>query len=182
MRSHLGTGVLLAALATPSLAQTPRPFPGATAPPAPVATAAPAQPQAPAPAQPSPQGQPDANGPTSATVGFSIFPGSTYLASYDAGKGQRYYLFGTTSSYTEVVTFYRAVLKDRGAEVFEDPLTHMFAQRYNEQTMVFPPGVTVKDWSGPSKGYPNPRPGTGPERFPTIVMIVPPPAAVPAAR
>jgi len=40
----------------------------------------------------------------------------------------------------------------------------------------------VKDWSlGGSLGYPNPRPGAQPARFPTIIMIVPPPPVAPAA-
>jgi len=33
--------------------------------------------------------------------------------------------------------------------------------------------VTVKDWTYQSKGYPNPHVGAQPERFATIVMIVP---------
>jgi len=196
MRSRLVSGVLLAALASPSLAQTPRPFPGAMPPPAAAQAPTPARPAAPAPAPstqaPAPNTKPpaplpaqapaDPNGPTTAVVGFSIFPGSQYLASYDAGKGQRYYLYGTTKPYLEVVSFYRTVLMDGGAEVYTQPLTHMFAQRFNEATMVFPPGVTVKDWTYQSKGYPNPRTGAQPERFPTVIMIVPPPPALPAAR
>jgi len=36
--------------------------------------------------------------------------------------------------------------------------------------------VTVKDWTwGGSQGYLNPKRDAQPERFPTIVMIVPPP-------
>ena len=91
--------------------------------------------------------------------------------------GQRYLLYGTRNVYLDVVTFYRDVLKDRGTEVFTAPATHMFQQRFREETMAFPPGVTVKDWTFQSKGYPNPRPGAQPERFPTVIMIVPPPPA-----
>ena len=40
--------------------------------------------------------------------------------------------------------------------------------RFREETMAFPPGVTIKDWtSGGSPGYPNPKPGAQPARFPT---------------
>jgi hypothetical protein len=54
--------------------------------------------------------------------------------------------------------------------------------RYREETMAFPPSVTVKDWtSGGSQGYPNPRLGAQPARFPTVIMIVPPPPASAAA-
>jgi large subunit ribosomal protein L6 len=38
----------------------------------------------------------------------------------------------------------------------------------------FPPGVTIKDFeSDVSKGYPNPKAGVQPERFPTVIQIVP---------
>ena len=49
--------------------------------------------------------------------------------------------------------------------------------------MAFPPGVTVKDWTwGGSQGYPNPKLGAQPARYPTIIMIVPPPPARPRRR
>ena len=45
--------------------------------------------------------------------------------------------------------------------------------RFREETMAFPPSVTVKDYtSGGSAGYPNPRRGTQPEHFPTVLQIV----------
>jgi len=41
----------------------------------------------------------------------------------------------------------------------------------------------VKDWTwGGSLGYPNPKLGAQPARFPTIIMIVPAPPTAPAAR
>jgi hypothetical protein len=111
---------------------------------------------------------------------FPIFPGAQFIGAYDAGMGQRYYLYGVPNAYAEVVTYYRDVLKDRGTEAFAAPPTYMFQQRFREETMAFPPGVTVKDWTYQSKGYPNPKAGAQPERFPTVVMIVPPPPAPPA--
>jgi hypothetical protein len=132
---------------------------------------------------PQPPGPADPNAPSAATVGFPIFPGAQYLAAYDAGKGQRYYLYGTTQPYAELVKWYQTQLRDRGDEVFTEPATHMFAQRFREETMAFPPGVTVKDWtSGGSQGYPNPKPGGMPVRFPVVIMIVPPPPGAAAAR
>ena len=42
----------------------------------------------------------------------------------------------------------------------------------------FPPSVTVKDYTwGGSAGYMHPKLGAQPERFPTVIQIVPPPAA-----
>lgn len=189
MRVALAAVLMAAAAAAPSLAQAPKPFPGAGAPPeapkavAPVQTAPatapkPATPTTQAPA-PTAQQVAGTNGPPSSAVVFPIFPGAQFLGSYDAGMGQRYYLYGVRNAYAEVVTYYRDVLKDRGTEAFAAPPTHMFQQRFREETMAFPPGVTVKDWTYQSKGYPNPKAGAQPERFPTVVMIVPPPPAPP---
>lgn len=121
--------------------------------------------------------------PTAATLGFPIYPSAQFLTSYEAGRGQRFYIFGTTASYADIVTYYKTALKDGGDVVFKEPATHQFnIGRFREETMAFPPGVTVKDWTwGGSQGYPNPKLGGQPARFPTVIMFVPPPAA-PAAR
>ena len=127
---------------------------------------------------PAPPAAPvDPNAPTEASLGFVIYPGAQFIASYDAGRGQRYYIFGAAASFTDLVTFYRTVLKERGDLVFEEPPTHMFeVGRFRDETMAFPPGITIKDYTwGGSKGYPNPRRPANPERFPTIIMIVPSP-------
>jgi hypothetical protein len=40
--------------------------------------------------------------------------------------------------------------------------------------MAFPPGVTIKEYKSEiSEGYPNPKVGGSPPRFPTIIQIVP---------
>ena len=170
-------------------AQTPQPFPrpGTTqAPPAPP-PAAPRTPPPAAPAQQSPAvAAADPTAPGAATLGVAIYPGALFIASYDAGRGQRYYLFGTTASFVDVVGYYRTQLDDRGDLIYKEPGTHMFSGgsigRYREETMAFPPSVTVKDWtSGGSQGYPNPKLGAQPARFPTIIMIVPSPPPAPAA-
>jgi hypothetical protein len=163
-------------------AQTPQPFPrpGTPAPPKPTqptsppATQPPPTSQAPAtrPAQPPPE----AAAPSASEVGFPIYPAAQFLASYDAGRGQRYYIYGATAPFADVVTYYRTQLDERGSLVFNQPPTHMFeVGRFRDESMAFPPGVTVKDWTwGGSAGYLNPKPKGQPERFPTIVMIVPP--------
>ena len=160
---------------------TPQPFPRPAA--QQPARPAPAQGQPPAPSQPAPAqpaparpalGQPE-KAPTEEFLGLPIFRGAQFIASYDAGRGQRYYIFGTAASFVEVVTYYRTILKQKGELVYEVPATHEFdVGRYREETMAFPPGVTVKDYeSEVSKGYPNPKPGGQPERFPTLIQIVP---------
>ena len=104
-----------------------------------------------------------------------LFPGSQFLASYDAGRGQRFYLFGTTGSFVEVVTYYRTLLKQRGEVIMDAPATHEFdLGKFREDTMAFPPSVTVKEFQSQiSQGYPNPRAGGQPARFPTVIQIVP---------
>ena len=159
-------------------AQSPQPFPrpGETRPPAPAAPA-PAPSQGIAKVQPPPAPQ-NPGEPTEATLGLPIYPAAQFIASYNAGRGQRYYLFGTNADFAQVVAFYRTMLKQRGELVYEEPPVHMFdVGRFREETMAFPPGVTVKDytWAG-SAGYLNPKRGVEPARFKTIVQLVPAPA------
>jgi hypothetical protein len=145
----------------------------------------PARPAQPPPPQPPPStaapaptvrtsAAPEA-APTEATLGVPIYPGAQFLTSYDAGRGQRYYIFGSAASFVDLVTYYRSVLKQKGELVYEVPATHEFdVGKYNEDTMAFPPGVTIKDYqSEVSQGYPNPKPGGQPARFPTLIQIVP---------
>jgi hypothetical protein len=119
--------------------------------------------------------------PTEATLGVPIYPNAQFLTSYDAGRGQRFYLFGVVLSFAEAVTYYRTTLKSRGEVLFESPPTHQFEiARFRDDTMAFPPSVTIKDYTwGGSGGYPNPKPGAEPVRFPTIIQIVPAPAGPP---
>jgi hypothetical protein len=115
--------------------------------------------------------------PTEEQLGLPVIPGAQFLRSYDAGRGQRYYLFGTGALLEEVVAYYRTALKQRGDVVFERPATYMFeVGRFRPETMAFPPGVTVKDftWAG-SAGFPNPAPNAQPARFATVIQIVPAP-------
>ena len=159
--------VLLAAAQQPPVPQ-PFPRPGA------------AQPAAPAPAPPAtaPGVRPAPSGPaapTEATLGLPIYPAAQFIGSYDAGRGQRYYIFGSAAPFTDLVADYRTTLKQKGEVVFEAPATYSFeVGRYREETMAFPPGVTIKDFQSPvSEGYPNPKPGGQPARFRSIIQFVP---------
>ena len=108
-------------------------------------------------------------------LGVPIYPGAQFITSYNAGRGQRYYLFGSAASFVDLVTYYRAVLKQKGDLVYDVPATHEFdIGKFNSDTMAFPPGVTIKDFqSDLSQGFPNPKLGGQPARFPTIIQIVP---------
>ena len=165
--------VLAAALQQAPPVPQPFPRPGAPPPSAPAQPARPA-PQPPAPAPAPPAEKPDA-APTEATLGVPIYPGAQFIASYDAGRGQRYFIFGSAATFVDLVTYYRNVLKQKGELVFDVPATHEFdVGKYREETMAFPPGVTIKDFeSTVSQGFPNPKPGAQPARFPTIIQIVP---------
>jgi len=168
--------VLLALVLATALQQqppVPRPFPrpGTTPPPAPAPPAKPAPESAapaPAPAKADPA-------PTDMMLGVPVYPGAQFIASYSAGRGQRYYIFGSAATFVDLVSYYRTVLKQKGELVFEVPATHEFdVGKFREETMAFPPGVTIKDYQSElSQGYPNPKPGGQPARFPSIIQIVP---------
>jgi hypothetical protein len=93
--------------------------------------------------------------------------------------GQRYYLFGSTASFAELMAYYRNALRTRGDVVFEEPPVHIFeVGRFREESMVFPPSVTLKDYTwGGMEGWLDPRPGAQPQRYPTVIQIVPVPPA-----
>jgi hypothetical protein len=167
MRAASAVFVLVLGTAPAASAQT-APRPAAPSP-------APATTQPPRPAT----GPAREAAPTEVTLGVAVFPTAQFLGSYNAGQGQRYYLYGSTASFAELVTYYRGILKDRGELVFDAPATHMFdTGRFREETMAFPPSVTIKDYTwGGKGGYLNPVPGAQPARYPTIIQIVPSPSA-----
>jgi hypothetical protein len=179
--ARLVTGVAVLALPALAAAQTPSPFPR------PGQTRPPAQPSPPQPAQPAPTTVVAA--PPSATagngepsdLGVPIYPGAQFIASYDAGRGQRYYLYGAEADFLQIVNWYKTMLKQKGDLVFEEPPVHMFdIGKYKEETMAFTPSVTVKDytWAG-ALGYINPKRGGTPGRFKTIIQVVPNPPGSP---
>ena len=206
------TAVATAANAQPPVArpQPPPPVPGAKTPatqskpappapppttatkplpPAPPPTAAttPAPPaQTPGAAQTAQPAIPAGRGgaPPESTLNAPIFPSAQFLTAYDAELGQRFYLYGSTRPFAELVTFYRTRLKDKGELVFDAPATHMFeVGKFKESEVAFSPGVTITDyaWQG-SPGYLNPTPGGSPTYFPTVIQIVTPPPALAGRR
>jgi hypothetical protein len=166
----LGGLVVPASVSQQQPVPQPFPRPGSTQPalPPPAPSTRPAPPPTRTPAGP------DA-APSEATLGVPIYPGAQFITSYDAGRGQRYYIFGSAGSFVDLVAYYRTVLKQKGELVYDVPATHEFdVGKYREETMAFPPGVTIKDYqSDISQGYPNPKAGAQPARFPTLIQIVP---------
>ena len=163
----------IALVASATAEQSPQPFPR------PGQSQAPSRPPStPPPPAPSPTAKPVApvsDEPNELALGVPLYPGSQYIASYDAGRGQRFYLYGVSTPYAEMVLYYRTTLKQKGTELFESPPTHQFdTGRFRDETMAFPPSVTIKDYTwGGSAGYPNPKRGGKPERFATVIQIVP---------
>src|SRR5262245_25665717 len=125
----------------------PQPFPRPS-------TAQPAQPTRPAP-RPAPPSTPPStspaatpkptDAPTEAMLGVPIYPGAQFLASYDAGRGQRYYIFGSTASFVDLVTYYRNALKQKGELVFDVPARDEFeVGRLREELSAFQNGDTIQ--------------------------------------
>ena len=118
--------------------------------------------------------QAPAGTPTEATLGAPIYPTSEFLESFDAGRGQRYYIFGTNAAYAEIVGYYKNVMRNGGRTIFEAPAMQQWElAKFQEQTMAFPPSIVVKDysWNG-SSGYLFVD-GAREKRFKTVIQIVP---------
>jgi hypothetical protein len=181
LRNVLVPAVILAAVAAGSgaaAAQTPLPFPKPGTPQKPAQPPAVEKVNPPQPAGAQPQ---SAATPSEATLRMPVYPTAEFITSYDAGRGQRYYLFGTNATFVEIVAYYRSILRDRGDLVYEEPPVHMFdIGRFREETMAFPPGITVKDYTwGGLAGYLVPSAVGQGQRFKTIIQVVPAPAGSP---
>jgi hypothetical protein len=156
----------------------PKPFPGT----GPARPAEPSQPPAPAPVAPAPvapaPSPPPGSEPAPSVAqppsGLPVYPTAEFIDGFDAGQGQRYYLYGSDMPYDDIVAYYRNVLKNGGRELFREPPTRQFdLGRYQEDSMAYPPSVVVKDysWNG-SPGYLAVS-GTSERRYRTIIQIVP---------
>jgi hypothetical protein len=154
----------------------PRPFPGtgSSAPP----TTKPTEPTAPPSTNKPAAAAPQAAAPADATAMQAyVYPGAEFLTSFDAGRGQRYYLFGTNTAFAEILVYYKNVFKNGGRELLKTPPMQQFdLGRFDEDTMAFPPSVVVKDYTwNSSPGYLWIS-GTTEKRFRTIIQVVPPAA------
>lgn len=109
-------------------------------------------------------------------AGVPIYPNAEFLESFDAGRGQRFYLYGTNTPYDTVVQYYKAASKSSGRELFKAPAMQQFdLGRFNEDTMAYPPSVVVKDYTWmDSPGYLHVS-GTTEKRYKTVIQIVLPP-------
>jgi hypothetical protein len=110
-----------------------------------------------------------------APEGTPVYPSAEFIDSYDAGSGQRYYLYGTNAPYGDVVAYYKNTLKNGGRELYRTPPMQQFdLGKFQEDSMAYPPSVVVKDytWNG-SAGYLMAA-GATEKRYRTVIQIVPP--------
>lgn len=153
----------------PPTQPVPKPFPGSNPP-----TTAPGKPaDGSAPAAPTPAPKPNLPSPQE-LANAPLYPAADFLESFDAGRGQKYFIYGTNAPYIDIIAFYRKQLGNGGQEVFRAPAMQRFdLGRFDEQTMAYPPSVVVKDysWNG-SPGYLFVS-GTTEKRYKTIIQIVP---------
>jgi hypothetical protein len=116
--------------------------------------------------------------PTERDLGVPIYPAADYLDSYDAGHGQRYYLFGTNAAFADIVSYYKNTLHDSGHELFKAPAMQQFdLGKFRDDTMAYPPSVVVKDYTWAldgqrSDGYLAVN-GMTEKRYKTVIQIVP---------
>jgi hypothetical protein len=192
----LSTAVALSVVTWPAVAlgqagsQTPpipvpRPFPQPNQPssPPPSSTAPPptTASKAPVPPAPAPVVTPAAavaNRPSERDLGVPIYPTADYLDSYDAGRGQRYYLFGTNAAFANIVAYYKNILHDSGHELFKAPAMQQFdLGKFRDDTMAYPPSVVVKDYTWALDGQRSDGylavDGTRQRRYKTVIQIVP---------
>jgi hypothetical protein len=116
--------------------------------------------------------------PTETDLGAPIYPAADFLDAYDAGKGQRYYIFGTAAYYADIVTYYKNKLKDSGRELLKSPPMQQFdLGRFKDDTMAYPPSVVIKDYTWGLDGQRSDGylfvSGTVEKRYRTIIQIVP---------
>jgi hypothetical protein len=67
---------------------------------------------APAVAAAAPARTADPAAPRPEEVVFPVYPSAQFLSAYDAGRGQRYLLYGATAGFMEIVAYYRTQLND----------------------------------------------------------------------
>jgi hypothetical protein len=111
-----------------------------------------------------------------------MFPNAEFLDSYDAGRGQRYFLFGADAPFEAVLTYYRQTLKTGGDDILPG-MRQFELGDFRRDRMAYPPSVVVKDYSTTTpSGFLFAR-GSAEKRYRTVIQVVPPqPPPPPAAR
>ncbi len=163
-------GAVLCAQTAPPPTQTPvpKPFPGAQTP---VSTAKPTAPT-PTPAA----GAQNWSAVDPSLAGVPPYQGAEFLGSFDAGRGQRLFVFGTNDDYAEVVRVYKTLFRKSGVEVSRTPRIQQFdfdRASFDSNTQQRP-SVLVKDyaWPQPTDAYVHVA-GTVEKRFRTLIQVIP---------
>jgi len=105
-----------------------------------------------------------------------VYPGAEFLDSYDAGRGQKYVLFGSDAAFETVAAFYKQELKNSGKDILPG-MRQFELGDFKSDRMAYPPSVVIKNYaaSEPS-GYLFVK-GSAEKRYPTVIQIVPVPPA-----
>jgi hypothetical protein len=117
--------------------------------------------------------------PSDQQLGVTVYPAAEFIDSYDAGRGQRIYLFGTNATFAEIVAYYRNTLRDGGHELFKTPtaMQEFDLGKFRDDTMSLPPSLVVKDYSMTADGVRSDGylavDGTREKHFKTVIQIVP---------
>lgn len=137
--------------------------------------------QLPPPAPPSLDPAGPSVRPTDQQLGVTVYPAAEFIDSYDAGRGQRIYLFGTNATFADIVAYYRNTLRDGGHELFKTPtaMQEFDLGKFRDDTMSLPPSLVVKDYSVTPDGVRSDGylavDGTREKHFKTVIQIVPAP-------
>ncbi len=110
-----------------------------------------------------------------------MYPDAEFLDSYDAGRGQRYFVYGVNATFDTVAAYYKQALKNGGKEIYPAPRMVIFElASFKDDRMAYPPSVVIKDYSTTAPaGYLFVR-GSAEKRFQTVIQVVPPAPAAPA--
>jgi len=110
------------------------------------------------------------------SLGIKIYPNAEYLESFDVGRGQKCYLFGTNMAFTDIVLCYKGQFRgNSGRELFKMPPVQWWdLGSFDDKSMAMQPSVVVKDYSAnDGGGYLFINGGTQ-KKYKTIIQVVPP--------
>jgi len=113
--------------------------------------------------------------PSETLLGIKIYPNAEYLESFDVGRGQKCYLFGTNMAFTDIVLYYKGQFRgNTGRELFKMPPVQWWdLGNFDDKTMAMQPSVVVKDYSAVDGGGYLFISGATQKKYKTLIQVVP---------
>jgi len=113
--------------------------------------------------------------PSETLLGIKIYPNAEYLESFDVGRGQKCYLFGTNMAFTDIVLYYKGQFRgNTGRELFKMPQVQWWdLGSFDDKTMAMQPSVVVKDYSAVDGGGYLFIKGATQKKYKTLIQVVP---------